>query len=245
MKRFFILLILFAMFSPPLLFSQSAEYIIQRLEENTIHTTSRIEGTMAVTDRFGEKTTSFISWSEGEDNALIEFTSTDEEGQKILRTKDEIYLFFPDAEELIRLKGAALRDSVLGSDMSYEDLTGGKGLLESYSVTLEGIEVIGEKECYKLILTAKSRNVPYPKQAMWVDKETYIYTRIEQYAKSGRLLKEMDVTEVTEINGKIIPVNMVISDALKKRSATVFTIHDIRIGLTIPPDLFSLQELTW
>lgn len=235
----------FILCSVPFLFPESAESIILRLEDNTVHSTSRIEGTMKITDRFGEKTTSFISWSEGEDNALIEFTSTDEAGQKILRTKDAIYLFYPDAEELIRLGGSALRDSVLGSDMSYEDLTGGKGLLDSYSVVLEGTEVIQGKECYKLILTAKTRNVPYPKQAMWVDKETYMYLRVEQYAKSGRLLKEMDIVDVEEVGGKVIPVQMVIADAMKKKSSTVFTIHDIQIGLVISPDLFSLQELTW
>lgn len=245
MKKLIVPVLMFIMYSTPSLFPQTAESIIRRLEENTIHTTSRIEGTMTVTDRFGEKTTSFISWSEGEDTALIEFTSTDEEGQKILRTKDEIYLFYPDAEELIRLKGAALRESVLGSDMSYEDLTGGKGLLESYSITLEGTEQIEGKEYYNLILTAKSRNVPYPKQIMWVDRETYIYKRIEQYALSGRLLKEMDITEVTRISGKSIPTKMVITDAMKKRSSTVFTILDIQIGISIPPNLFSLQELTW
>jgi outer membrane lipoprotein-sorting protein len=240
-----VVLFLSAALAVPPLSAQTAESIIQRLEENIVHSSSRIEGSMTVTDRFGEKTTSFISWSEGEDNVLIEFTSIEEEGQKILRTEDEIYLFYPDAEELIRLRGAALRDSVLGSDMSYEDLTGGKGILETYTVTLEGEEPVEGTACYKLVLTAKARNVPYPKQILWVDKNDFVYLRMEQYALSGRLLKELRVIETKQIKGKTVPTKMIIADAMKKRSSTEFTISDIRIGLVLPSDLFSLQELTW
>ena len=95
----------------------TAEEIIGRMEENTVFETSRAEGAMMIKDRFGTKETRFISYSRGKDTTLIEFTSLEERGMKILRTEEEIYLFYPDAEELIRLQGAALRDSVLGSDI--------------------------------------------------------------------------------------------------------------------------------
>ena len=121
----------------------SAEEIVRRMQSNQVYETSRMRGRMTVTDRFGTKVTTFISYSRGSEDALIEFTSTEEKGQKILRTRDEIYIFYPGAEELIRLQGAAFRDAVLGSDMSYEDLTGGKSILELYEVSLEGRETRG------------------------------------------------------------------------------------------------------
>ena len=76
----------------------TAEDIVERLQANQVFTTSRLQGLMAVTDRFGTKETRFTSSTRGDAEALIEFTSTEEKGQKILRTKDEIYLFYPDAE---------------------------------------------------------------------------------------------------------------------------------------------------
>ncbi|MFW6223714.1 MAG: outer membrane lipoprotein-sorting protein, partial [Spirochaetota bacterium] len=84
--------------------TQSAEEIIRRLEANQTHETSRTEGRMVIHDRFGRRTTEFIMFARGSDDALIEFTSAEEAGQKVLRTDDEIYLFYPDASELIRLQ---------------------------------------------------------------------------------------------------------------------------------------------
>lgn len=223
----------------------TAEEIIERMEANQVHDTSYSEGEMHITDRFGTKTSTFRSWSEGDEKMLLEFTSRAERGQKILRTEDEIYLFFPDADELIRLQGAALRDSVLGSDISYEDMTGDKGILDSYNAKLLGEESIDGNPCYKVELNAVSRDVPYPKEIMWVDKELYVFRQVHRFSLSGRLLKEMKVLEVTEQKGRVFPIHLFLDDTMKSKSSTEFITTKIEIGIDIPSDIFSLQELTW
>jgi outer membrane lipoprotein-sorting protein len=190
------------------------EEIIREMEENQVHETSRTEGKMIINDRFGTKTVTFVTWAEGDDTTLIEFTSRQEQGQKILRTDEELYLFFPDAAEVIRLQGAALRDSVLGSDFSYEDMTGEGGILDSYEAELLGTESVDGNECYKIELDAKSRSVPYPKEIMWVDTEQYVYRQVHKFSLSGKLLKEMRITEFTEQQGKTIPVRFVMKDTM-------------------------------
>ncbi|MFO7848748.1 MAG: outer membrane lipoprotein-sorting protein [Spirochaetia bacterium] len=227
------------------LFAITAEEIVEKLEENQVHETARSEGKMIISDRFGEKVTTFRSWAEGEEKTLIEFTSRQERGQKILRTEDEIYLYFPDAAEVIRLQGAALRDSVLGSDMSYEDMTGGKGLLDSYNAELLGTERVDDKECYKLELEAKGRGVAYPKEIIWVDTEMFVTRRVHMFSLSGKLLKEMRIEEYRSERGKTFPVRFIIEDKMKKNSSTEFVIESIEIGIDISPDRFSLEELTW
>lgn len=225
--------------------AETAESIVNKMEENLVHKSSKSEGEMIVTDRFGTKRTTFVSWARGKDDMLIEFTSKEERGQKILRTNDEIYLYYPDAEELIRIQGPALRDSVMGSDMSYEDMTGNKGILDSYRVTLDGSERVNGRDCYKIDLVAKSRDVAYHKQTMWVDKEDYIYRKIHQFSRSGDLLKELITEETIKESGKTIPSRMIIQDVLKKDSKTVFILKDIQINISIDPSKFSLEELTW
>ncbi len=223
----------------------TAEEIVRKMEANQVHASSRIEGTLIITDRFGVKTTTFISHSRGEEEALIEFTSPAEAGQKILRTNDEIYLFYPDAEEVIRIQGSALRDAVLGSDFSYEDMTGDKGLLDSFAVTLEGTEILDGAPCYRILLKAKSRNVPYPQERIWVDAATFVGMRIEKYSLSGALLKEMIVLDTAVRNGRTFPVHVIMKDSMKKDSSTEFIITKIEIGVSIPDSLFSLEELSW
>ena len=225
--------------------AQSAEQIIRRMEENQTHRTARIEGRMEIRDRFGRRTSTFISWSEGADKALVEFTSPAERGQKVLRTEDEIYLYYPDAAELIRLQGAALRDSLLGSDVSYEDMTGNRGLLASYRVSVAGTETVNDRRCYVVELEARTRDVAYPRQKLWVDAEQYVMRRAEQYALSGRLLKVMEVEETMRRDGKIFPSRIVIMDQLKRNSRTEFIIEEAAIDVSLPPNIFSLEELRW
>lgn len=227
------------------LFAQSAEEVIRRMEANQTHETSYIEGRMIITDRFGSRTSSFEMYSEGEENVLVEFTSAAEAGQKVLRTEDEIYLFYPDASELIRLQGSALRESMLGSDVSYEDMTGNRGILDTYRATLSGIERIRGYDCFVVELEATSRDVAYPRQRVWIDSDLFVMRRSEQYALSGRLLKEIVVTELMERSGRIFPSAMTISDTLKANSKTEFIVDEAEIGLRLPPNIFSLEELTW
>ena len=227
------------------LFSITPEEIIDAMEANQVHQSARTEGTMTTTDRFGTISRTFISYSRGEDESLIEFTSREEAGQKILRTADEIYLYFPDAEELIRLQGAALRDSVMDSDFSYEDMTGEGGILDDYNVTLVGEEAIDGHDCYVLRLEAKRRSIPYQIEKLWVDKELLVYRQVHRFSKTERLLKEMKVLEIRSMAGKNIPFEFVMSDKMKKNSQTIFRIDKLELGLNLDPALFSIDELTW
>jgi outer membrane lipoprotein-sorting protein len=231
--------------SAALLSAQTAEEIIRRLEENQVHETAKTEGKMVIHDRFGTKTVTYVSYARGEEETLVEFTSKHERGQKILRTDDKIYLYYPDASELIRLQGSALRDSVMGSDMSYEDMTGGKGLLEDYHVELKGSEQVNGNECFKLVLTAKSRRVAYYQQTLWVDTEEYVTRKAHQFSRSGDLLKEMNIGEFIQIRGKTIPKHITVRDNLKRNSETAFILQSIEIGIPLPADIFSLEGLTW
>jgi len=226
-------------------FSLTPEEILSKIEENQTFSSFQGEGKMIIRDRFGARTKSFITYARGDEEALIEFTSLDEAGQKILRTEDEIYLYYPDAEEVIRLQGAALRDSVAGSDLSYEDLTGGKNFREKYNATLEGEEVINGNACYILVLYAKEKNVPYPKQKVWVDKRLFVARRAQYFALSGRLLKEVEVEEVQKIKEHYIPTHYIFRDVLKKNSSTEFIISNIKVDVQLMDNLFSLEGLSW
>lgn len=226
--------------SPP-----SAEEIIRRLEEHRTYDTSRAEMTMTISDRFGERESTMTAYSRGAEEALIEFTSPGERGQKVLRTEDEIYLYYPDAAELVRLQGAALRESMLGSDVSYEDLTGGKTLLDTYEVSLEGEEEIDGHATYRVDLEARGRNVPYPRQTLWVDAELFVARRTEQYALSGRHLKTVSASQIEMIDGIPVPREQVISDELKRNSSTTVRIDSLEIGVSLDDSIFSLEELSW
>lgn len=225
--------------------SPTAEQIVRRLDENQIHETARIEATMIVHDRFGERRTSMEVYQEGREQTLIEYTSREERGQKVLRTAEEVYLYYPDAVELIRLQGAALRQSMLGSDISYEDMTGNRTILETYEVELLGEEEIGGRPAYRIEMVARTRDVAYPRQIVWVDRERFVLLKAQMYSLSDRRLKEITTERAELIDGKWIPVEQTIEDTLKRNSRTEFIVEDMEVGIPLPRGIFSLEELSW
>jgi outer membrane lipoprotein-sorting protein len=219
--------------------------VIRQMERNERHSSAHSTGSLQITDRFGTRTKTFISTAVGDDRSLLEFTNPEEAGQKILRLDDEIYLYFPEAEEVIHLQGAALRENVLGSDFSYEDMTGSSSRLDDYEVALEGTEQIDGHETYRLRLTAKRRDVVYPIQVAWIDSEQFVTRRVELFSSRGRALKRLAVTDFREVGDKVIAVRLEMSDFMKKDSLTVFAVDTITVDEPVDEGLFSLEELTF
>lgn len=224
-------------------FAQSAEEVIQKMDELQTFETMYNEGTMITEDRFGEKRSTYKAWSKGSTDFLIEFTNVEERGQKILRVDDELYLFYPDAEDIIPMHGAALKQSMFG-DISYEDLTEGRNTLDKYDVSMNGSEMVDGEDCWVIEMIATSKNVPYPKQIVKVGKADYVLREAEYYARSGRLLKVVDVTSIeTFDDGRVMVSGMVLEDQLRRGSSTTMRIDKIEVDPALDNNLFSLRSL--
>ena len=244
-NRLLIVLTILTVLAPSLLSALTGEEIVRKADDMQIFKTSEATGEMIIKDRFGTKVSTFNSWSRGSEESLIEFTSRAERGQKVLRTEDELYLFYPDAEELIRMQGSMLRQSMLGSDVSYEDMTGGKDRISQYDVELLGEETVKGHDCYVLMMIANVRTVPYPKEKVWIDKETYLGWKAEYYTKSDRLLKEIEILKVEDFDGRLVATETRISDKMKTDTETIMILHDLKIDIPIDDNMFSLEELSW
>ena len=242
LKRFLVLMITLTAIAVNA-FSQTAEEVIRKMDELQTFDTMYSEGTMITEDRFGEKRSTYKAWSRGSQDFLIEFTNVEERGQKILRVDDELYLFYPDAEDIIPMHGAALKQSMFG-DISYEDITEGRNTLDKYDVEMIGSEIVDGEDCWVIEMIATSRDVPYPKQIVKVGKEDYVLREAEYYARSGRLLKIVDVIKVETFgDGRLMITEMVMADQLRRGSSTRMRIDTLEIDPRLNDDLFSLRSL--
>ncbi|MDR2500099.1 MAG: outer membrane lipoprotein-sorting protein, partial [Treponema sp.] len=70
------------------------------------------------------------------------------------------------------ISGHMLKESMMGSDLSYEDTINNDTLSSRYTPTLSGSETWNGRGCWALDLTAKKRTESYPRQKLWIDKET-------------------------------------------------------------------------
>ena len=238
MKRtVLILLILGLTFS---LAAQSAEEIVRRTDESMDFDSAYMKARMVNTDRFGEKIIHYIAWARGP-NFLMEFTSDAEYGQKILRTDDRIYHFFPDSETVFtKSKG----DNIVGL-ISYDDVTDESGMLDNYDVTLEGEEEIHGVLCYKISMQAKPGiRVAYPIQIVWIEKENFVMRRVETYTRSNKPLKTMEIRAVRVFDGKVMATDVLITDDVRRGVTSEIFVDEVELNLDIPSRMFTRRELT-
>jgi outer membrane lipoprotein-sorting protein len=116
-------------------------------------------------------------------------------------------------------------------------------LLNHYTGTVDKEEKLEERMCWVITLSANTTDVAYQTQKVWVDKERFIPLKKELYAKSGMLLKKMELSDVKQIQGRWYPEKMLFKDVLKEGEGTEFLIEDIEFNATIPDYIFSKASL--
>lgn len=238
MKRIILLLSCFGLVLN--LFAQDAEDIVRRADQAMDYKTAYIEARMVNSDQFGAKTVDYRAWAKGS-NFLMEFTSDAEFGQKILRTNDRIYHFFPDSESIFtKSKG----DSIVGL-ISYDDITDEADMLDTYTVTLSSEETVQGVPCYVVRLRVRpGKRVAYPIQVVWIAKGTYTIWRVEMYTRSEQLLKTMEIRKVAEFDGIQMAVDILITDQVRKGVKSEIFIEDVVLDGEISDDRFTRRELT-
>jgi hypothetical protein len=223
----------------------SAEELLARVDRNEAGTSSHFVGTITVEDRFGRKVTGFESFSQGTDRSLVAFTSGEEKGQKILRLRDTLYVSYPEADKPVKIQGAALKDSVAGSDFSYEDMAGDPSYSARYTAKIVGDEAVAGEPCVVLEMRARGPGLAYPLLKVWVALADFSGRRMEKYSQNERLLKTQTVLEVLHSAGRTVPSKAVMTDTMRGKSQTLFDITKAELDVRIPASKFSLEELTW
>ncbi len=159
----------------------TAKAILARIDDNMVYETAYSEMDMIIT--IGKRTIEkrLVSYSEGIDKSFVEFLSpARDRGTKMLKIGNVLKIYFPSAERVMRLSGHMLRQSLMGSDFSYEDMMEtAEELEEEYEVKLIGEEVFNDALCYVLELESRDENRTYFFRKIWVDMQKFIGHKVE------------------------------------------------------------------
>jgi outer membrane lipoprotein-sorting protein len=166
-----------------------------------------------------------------------------EQGTKMLKLENQLWIYSPSTDRIIQIAGHMLRQSVMGSDLSYEDMMDDRKLTDIYSATVTGNEKIDDRNTWVLELTAKVDDVAYYKQKVWIDAERYVPLKQEMFARSGQLLKRTTLSEVKRVEGRWFPMRIVYKDILKDGSGTEFRMTNIKFDQNIPEYIFTKAAL--
>lgn len=221
----------------------TAEEIINMRDDNEYFDTAQMEAEMIIVSGSRKITKTMVALTDKK-NSLAEFTNSQDRGTKFLKRENDLWMFFPDAEEIIKISGHMLNQGMMGSDFSYQDVMESDKLTDLYDFKIIKEEELDGSPCYVLEGIAREGvKVSYYRRVSWIEKERFIGLKEELYAQSGRLLKETKVNKIEEIEGRWVPTDSVMEDKLKKDTYTQFIITQINFNPEIPEETFSLQNL--
>jgi outer membrane lipoprotein-sorting protein len=190
------------------------------------------------------KTMRLKSYTQGDERSFSEYLSPPRDaGTKMLKLQDNLWIYEPDADRTIQISGHMLRQSMMGSDLSYEDMMEENRLELLYDAEITGREQILDRDCWIVRLTAKVPDAAYQSRTLWVDAERWLALKEERFGKSGTLLKTTEIKEVFMADGRWYPRRMIIKDALKAGKGTEIVFEEMQFNATIPPHYFSKAAL--
>jgi len=218
--------------------------ILNRVDKNYESSTRIALSTMVVKGERETRTLKIKSWGQGLDKTFSVYLSPPrDKGTKMLKIKDELWTYSPDADRTIKIAGHMLRQSMSGSDVSYEDFLQDPILSNSYEPKLTGEDTLKGRACYQLELKAIKDDVAYSSRKLWVDKERFMPLKQELYAKSGKLLKVFIIDEVFKVKNRWYPKKMNYKDVMLKGDGTEIIVDSIEFDVAIPEYIFTKASL--
>jgi len=239
------LIIIFLMF-PLIIVAQkpTGEEILKKIDANMASKSTITTSKMVIHGARGARTIEAKTWAVGDKKSFTEYLAhAREKGTKMLKLEDKLWIFSPSTDRIIQISGHMLRQSVMGSDLSYEDMMDNGKLLEKYTATVASEEKYQERNCWVVELKAKTDDIAYQSRKVWVDKERFVPLKEELYAKAGKLLKRTELSEITKIGNRWYPKKIVFKDMLKTGDGTEFIMEDIQFDVDIPESTFTKAML--
>lgn len=229
--------------TPSSLSQPSAVELLAQVDANEVYDSITYEGEMII-EYQGKRFVKVLRASaRGNTDSYVEFLNPEDQGTKYLKKEGRLYVYSPDTESVMLISGHLLKESMMGSDLSYEDTINNETLSARYTPSLLGREVVDGRDCWVLLLVAKKRTESYPRRKLWIVVKTGEVRLMEMHALSGAKLKEYRLIRSQRIGGRDFPVEFEMRDLLRKDSRTIFRMRNVVLDAKIPDSVFSMRNL--
>jgi outer membrane lipoprotein-sorting protein len=220
-----------------------AEDLLRQVDNNEVYETIEYEGEMIIEYQNRRYVKAMKAYAKENSDSFIEFTNPEDRGTRYLKKNGRLYVYSPDNEEVMLISGHMLKESMMGSDLSYEDTIENEKLSARYNSILGGSDVFNGRDAWVLDLSAKKKTESYPKQKLWIDKENGDLIHYELFALSGAKLKDYTLIRAETFGGRRFPVESEMRDLLRRGSKTTFIMKNIILDRPIADSVFSTRNL--
>src|SRR4030066_477964 len=106
------------------------------------------------------------------------------------------WIYVPSIDLVRRIAASDARSSFVGSDFTYEDVSGRNIAADTHTLIRE--EMIGDRDCY-LVESVPKHPIDYVKRISWVDKIAFLPLKEEYYDVQNQLARLFTADKIEEI----------------------------------------------
>ncbi len=155
---------------------------------------------------------------------------------------DERWLFIPALKLTRRIAASDKRSSFVGSDFTYEDVSGRE--LKEDSHTLVREETLEGRPVFVIRSAPKEEKIAdFSYRLAWIDKQNFVLWREEYYDKRNQLHKVFTADEVKPIQGLWTTLRRTMKN-VQKGHRTEVTFLEVHYNVGLDERLFSERSLS-
>ncbi|OGQ46356.1 MAG: hypothetical protein A3H42_02800 [Deltaproteobacteria bacterium RIFCSPLOWO2_02_FULL_46_8] len=152
---------------------------------------------------------------------------------------DDRWLFVPALNLIQRIAAKDSRSSFVGSDFTYEDVSGRDLSSDTHKFLRE--ELHQGRDCYVIESTPRGR-ADYVKKISWIDRSNYLPIKEDYYDTQGDLYRTFTADSIQSIQGIPTVMKRTMKN-LKSGHRTEVRFQTVEYNIGIDDDLFSERSL--
>lgn len=157
-----------------------------------------------------------------------------QKGQGYLMVDDNLWFYDPESR---KFSHTSMKEQFAESDANNSDF-GESTVAADYVVTSVVDDSLGRFQVYVMELEARHNEVTYPRQKIWLTRDTNLVLKTEDFSANGRLMRTSYMPNYASIAGKYLATKMIFVDNLIEGKKTQITITNISVD-SLPDTLFT------
>ncbi len=191
-----------------------------------------------------ERTMTMDVWTEGDAQSLVRITApAKDEGNGTLKKGQDMWLFNPKVNRVIKLPPSMMSQSWMGSDFSNNDLAKTDSLVNDYDHQVTETSTQDGHTVYTV------HSTPHPgAPVVWGaleleirDDDVLLAERF--YDEDGALVKALTTSDIRTFGGRVLPATLHMQKAEKEGEWTELHYTDLSFQDSLPDRLFTMTNL--
>lgn len=195
----------------------------------------------------GTRDFTYVAYSgDGGEKSLMRYSSPSRvknEAFLMLNNADDIWAYFARTRRIRKLASHARKKKIMGSDVTYEDIGGGKRYRKEYDPLRLRDEKYLDQLCFVLELKAKpGEEAGYERLVCYLRQTDYYPLRIDYYEKKEELLKTLYSEDIRIIEGHSTAMKMTMHNR-QDDTKTIMVTKEITYDVSFGDDFFTERNL--